>query len=96
MQCNSSAHAMTRKMWKRAGISKDDSALILRTELAERDGLDCYLCGAALTLSSKHPDPLYASVDHVHPLARGGSNDRSNLRLAHLVCNLRKRAELVA
>ncbi len=87
---------MTRKMWKRAGVSRDGSAMLVRTELLERDGAACYLCTAGLSLATRYPDPLFASVDHVIPLARGGTNDRANLRLTHLVCNLRKRADLVA
>ncbi|MCK8788014.1 HNH endonuclease, partial [Roseomonas sp. NAR14] len=31
-------------------------------------------------------------VDHYVPLALGGSNDRSNLRLLHAACNLSKGA----
>lgn len=31
-------------------------------------------------------------VDHYKPLARGGSDDRKNLRLLHAICNLRKHA----
>lgn len=33
-------------------------------------------------------------VDHFIPLAKGGTNDRSNLRLAHPQCNLSKGAKL--
>lgn len=40
----------------------------------------------------RHPDPLCASIDHIVPLSQGGTNDLTNLQLAHLRCNLRKRA----
>lgn len=47
----------------------------------------CWLCGGADFVAV----PRHArsrSVDHVVPLAKGGSlTDRSNLRLAHLGCN---------
>lgn len=66
----------------------------VRTLLADRDGLLCSLCQESLSLDTKHPDPLYASVDHVIPLARGGNNDWNNLALAHLVCNCTKRARM--
>jgi len=91
-ECNSRAHQGTRKMWRRLGIPKGDIPLVSRAYLAERDGLSCHLCRKPLRLETKHPDPGYASIDHVIPLARGGGNDLANLRLAHLVCNLRKRA----
>lgn len=38
----------------------------------------------------------YPSVDHIHPLARGGSNDLDNLALAHMLCNSWKSDTLVA
>lgn len=35
-------------------------------------------------------DPLAASVDHIVPVSAGGSDDPSNLQIAHLCCNLMK------
>jgi hypothetical protein len=34
--------------------------------------------------------PLSASIDHIMPRAAGGTDDRDNLQLAHLFCNLEK------
>jgi 5-methylcytosine-specific restriction endonuclease McrA len=90
-KCNDSAHAATRKMAKRAGRPGRDGALVERTYLADRDGHRCGLCGDPLDLTVKHPDPAFASIDHIVPLAHGGGNDLANLQLAHLRCNLSKR-----
>jgi HNH endonuclease len=38
----------------------------------------------------KYYDPLAASVDHIVPQKDGGSDDPSNLQIAHLYCNLMK------
>jgi hypothetical protein len=35
-------------------------------------------------------DPLAASIDHVLPRSRGGTNDDGNLQITHLRCNLLK------
>jgi 5-methylcytosine-specific restriction endonuclease McrA len=80
-------------MWRRLGIPKGDIPLVSRTYLAKRDGPKCHLCRHKIDLLLSYPDPHYASIDHVIPLARGGTNDLANLRLAHLVCNLSKGAD---
>lgn len=97
-RCNSSAHNSTRKMWVRLGIAKVDIAIISRLTLAKRDGLVCGICGDTVNLELDYwnpdtgwPDPEYVSIDHIVPLSKGGTNDLSNLQLAHLVCNVRKR-----
>jgi len=35
-------------------------------------------------------DPLAASIDHILPRSRGGTDDDGNLQIAHLRCNLLK------
>lgn len=62
------------------------------TELAERDGTSCSLCFAPVDMTLTRADgTMCASVDHVIPWARGGSDDADNLALAHLKCNQTKR-----
>lgn len=58
--------------------------------LAQRDGSDCTLCHEPVDLELAWPDLHCATVDHVWPRSRGGSDDPANLQLAHLICNLRK------
>ena len=52
----------------------------------------CWLCGQPVNKNLRGTDPLGPSVDHVVPLARGGSNARGNLRLAHFGCNSSRNA----
>jgi 5-methylcytosine-specific restriction endonuclease McrA len=47
-----------------------------------RIGPTCWLCGC------RGADTL----DHVHPVARGGATTLDNLRPAHLACNVARRA----
>ena len=56
-------------------------------ELAARDGTDCGICGEPVDMGARYPNPSGPSVDHVLPVARGGSDDPANLQLSHLRCN---------
>ena len=40
--------------------------------------------------ATRHYDPLAASIDHILPRSRGGTDDDSNLQITHLRCNLLK------
>lgn len=57
------------------------------SELAQRDGPSCGICGCDVDLGAKAPDPMRASTDHIIPRARGGSDEPTNQQLAHLWCN---------
>lgn len=60
------------------------------TELSERDGRACSICGEDVAMEADWPDEFSPSVDHVVPYFLGGENTPSNCALTHLVCNLRK------
>ena len=51
----------------------------LRTQILARDRYTCQLCGAA----AEH-------IDHIRPVAAGGSDQPGNLRATCAECNLRK------
>lgn len=92
--CNFSAHAQTRKFRRRLGetaVRPRHQPLISLADIAERGAWCCGLCGELVDRERRHPDPLAPSLDHILPLARGGTNDLSNLQISHLRCNLRKR-----
>lgn len=55
--------------------------------VVQNSGPDCGICGDLVDLTLKHPHPKSASVDHIIPYARGGSNCLDNLQIACLRCN---------
>lgn len=56
----------------------------------ERDEWTCGICQLPVDRALMYPDPGSPSLDHVIPLARGGSHTYDNVQLAHFVCNWRK------
>ena len=66
------------------------------TDLVERDGSSCGICGEDVDLDVRWPQRMAATRDHIVPVALGGSDDPDNLQLAHATCNRRKGATLAA
>lgn len=66
----------------------------VRKQLAERDGVNCYICGNPMNFESLRRK-TGATIDHVIPKSKGGSNKLSNLRLAHRRCNEAKADKLI-
>jgi hypothetical protein len=64
--------------------------------VARADGWLCYLCGGSV---APHlwglMNPNAPSIDHVIPISKGGMDCISNVRLTHLLCNMRKGAKVV-
>ena len=65
----------------------------LRHKIFERDGHKCQICGALTRFFNSGYDtpfgnlPRAGSVDHIHPVSKGGTNDESNLRWVCRSCN---------
>src|SRR3954466_5647791 len=57
------------------------------SDLGERDAWTCWVCSGDVDPACPSGSPHAASVDHVIPRSRGGTNDPANLRLAHRRCN---------
>lgn len=55
-----------------------------RFDIFRRDNFSCQYCGA-------HPAYSELRVDHVHPVAKGGTNEKQNLITACHPCNAGKR-----
>jgi len=72
----------SRQMQSRQRRSKRD-------RLRERDGDNCWYCDLPLVfvVLGKNPSKWYATLEHLHNSADGGSNRLDNLVLAHKGCN---------
>jgi 5-methylcytosine-specific restriction enzyme A len=55
-----------------------------RFDIWKEQKLKCAICG------KKIENYLDVSIDHIVPLVKGGGNERSNLQVAHKICNNRK------
>lgn len=56
----------------------------------ERDGWRCQLCLKPVRRDLTVPAPLAPVIDHVMPLARGGTHEPANVQCAHFICNSMK------
>jgi 5-methylcytosine-specific restriction endonuclease McrA len=63
---------------------------VYRHRILERDRWTCQLCGVEVDKEATVPHPLAAVLDHVVPLARGGTHSQANVQCAHFLCNSRK------
>lgn len=58
-------------------------------DLGQRDAWTCGRCGEFVNRELAYPDPWMPSFGHVTPVSRGGLDSLDNLRLEHLICNVR-------
>jgi 5-methylcytosine-specific restriction endonuclease McrA len=54
----------------------------------------CHLCGDDIDYALRSPDLMSFEVDHIIPLARGGSDELDNKAASHRKCNQEKAAHL--
>jgi 5-methylcytosine-specific restriction endonuclease McrA len=50
----------------------------------------CGICGQDIDYALRSPDPRSFVVDHILPLARGGTDELTNKQAAHRDCNRTK------
>lgn len=55
--------------------------------IAMRDGWRCGICGKPVPKKAVVPNPLAPTLDHIIPLAKGGTHEPKNVQLAHFLCN---------
>lgn len=75
---------------KRAKMRGSGAERFSRREIFERDGWRCQLCGKKTRRRVNRYHPQAPTLDHIIPIARGGSHTRANSQCAHRRCNLRK------
>ena len=54
----------------------------------------CAICGEYVNKELKTPHPMSPEVDHITPLAAGGTDALDNLQLTHRCCNREKSDKL--
>lgn len=74
---------MRRRARKRDGFV----APVYRYKIHERDKWICHICGTKVHRSRKVPHPKAPVLDHVVPLAAGGTHEPANVATAHFLCN---------
>jgi 5-methylcytosine-specific restriction endonuclease McrA len=77
------------KTVKRQGLVNKPSRLAA-DEVVRIYGSDCAVCNEPIDLNLIRTSKMGLTVDHWIPLSKGGSDDMSNLRPAHWICNRRK------
>lgn len=87
-ECNMAAHRLNRTLRRREGSGMTGW---IRAEVFKRDQWRCGICRQKVNPELRYPDPMAPSLDHVVPIAEGGSHEAANLRLTHLRCNVVRR-----
>ncbi|MFE3429810.1 HNH endonuclease [Streptomyces sp. NPDC059171] len=73
---------------KRRALERDAFvAPVSRPWVYERDQWTCQLCREPVARDQVVPHPQAPTIDHIIPLARGGTHEPANVQLAHYWCN---------
>lgn len=55
----------------------------------------CYLCNEPIDMAIPRTSRMGATVEHIIPLSKGGTDELENLQLAHWICNNAKSDKLI-
>lgn len=70
--------------------------VFISEEIYERDDWRCQLCNRRIWhWRNSWPHPRYPTIDHIIPLIKGGTHERTNVQTACFECNYNKREEKV-
>jgi hypothetical protein len=84
--CGRRAHKVTRKAREKAS-RPETTRRVYFAYICERDRWRCHVCGKRVSIKHEAPHPLAPTRDHIIPLARGGTHESANVKLAHYGCN---------
>lgn len=103
-QCRDKKHQHIKSR-KRISNAKENGKIdytITLDKLIKRDNNICYICNKECNIldyiykgNTFIAGNYYPSIDHVIPLAKGGTHTWNNIRLAHRICNSRKSDKLL-
>lgn len=95
--CGNKYHWRKKDILRRMRI-KDNGAIdycISLERLHKRDKGICHICKNKVDMNLNTNDDMYGSIDHVIPLAKGGTHTWDNIKLSHRICNSIKGAEVL-
>jgi 5-methylcytosine-specific restriction endonuclease McrA len=76
---------------RRRAILRNAEQERIRSRLVyERDAWMCGICHDPVDRMHEYPHLMSASLDHMIPLAKGGTHTMQNVQLAHFLCNAKK------
>jgi 5-methylcytosine-specific restriction endonuclease McrA len=75
---------------RRSRVADREYETFSADEIFQRDRWICGLCGKKVQQDLRWPDKRSASLDHIQPIAEGGTHVRANVQCTHLGCNTRK------
>ena len=87
------ANPEERRTYRRTRRARERGAyveLVVEAFIIERDAGLCGICKEPVDFAQVAPHPRSPSLDHIIPLARGGTHEPAYVQLAHLGCNKRK------
>jgi hypothetical protein len=93
-KCSDAAASSNHNARRRAQEMGSKTERVSRFDIFARDGWRCKICGKKTLRSKRFPHPMSATLDHIVPLAAGGSHTADNLQCACNECNYRKAAGL--
>ncbi|GAA13842.1 HNH endonuclease [Gordonia alkanivorans] len=85
-----SRYQLQRQQHNQARRARAKSSVVDKfhpAEIFERDRYRCHICGKKCGRDAKVPNPAAPTIDHLIPLAKGGSHTRANVACACFQCN---------
>lgn len=89
VRCTSCNYKATRRD-RRLALYSVEREKIYRDEVFKNSDGVCVLCSETIDFALVHPDPKSPSIDHIIPISKGGGHLYANLRVVHLICNVRR------
>jgi hypothetical protein len=96
-KCRDKNHYRTKDLKRRKRLQENGKVnyKITKKRLIEREGDRCKLCGEPVDFSDFYYNedghfiagPEYPSIDHIIPVAKGGTHTWDNVQLVHKHCN---------
>lgn len=79
-----------RRDAQKRGVDGVKTERIKVAHIYDRDAWSCGVCGQRVDKALTYPHLMSASLDHIVPLAHGGTHTKANVQLAHFLCNSKK------